>query len=42
MRLNEELLVRGVDEKGAILDDPDALKQASDLGRKMASTKIPT
>jgi multimeric flavodoxin WrbA len=36
MELGGELLVRGVDAKGAILEHPNALKRALELGRKMA------
>jgi len=31
-----ELLIRGVDQKGEILKHPDALKEAYELGRKLA------
>lgn len=31
-----EILVRGVDEKGAILNHPEVLSQARDLGRRLA------
>ena len=31
-----EILVRGVDEKGAILDHPEVLARAEDLGRRLA------
>jgi multimeric flavodoxin WrbA len=31
-----EILVRGVDEKGVILDKPEVLDQAKDLGRRLA------
>ncbi len=32
----EEILVRGVDEKEAILQQPDVLSRATDLGRRLA------
>ncbi len=35
----EPLLVRGVDERGAILNQPDTLEQAVALGRTIASRK---
>ncbi|MFI5355218.1 MAG: flavodoxin family protein, partial [Desulfobaccales bacterium] len=31
-----EILVRGADEKGAILAQPEALERARDLGRRLA------
>jgi|UniRef100_A0A7C3WIG0 multimeric flavodoxin WrbA len=31
-----EILVRGVDEKGAILEKPEVLEQAKELGRRLA------
>lgn len=36
MGYTDELLIRGVDEKGEILKHPDYLKQAYELGRRMA------
>jgi multimeric flavodoxin WrbA len=36
VRYAAELLVRGVDEKGAIKERPEVLEQARDLGRRLA------
>ncbi len=36
VRYAAELLVRGVDEKGAIQERPEVLEQARDLGRRLA------
>lgn len=38
-KLEHEILVPGVDEKGAILEVPEALKEAYDLGAAMAGEK---
>jgi len=36
-----EILVRGVDEKGAILEKPEVLEAARDLGRRLAQGEKP-
>jgi len=36
VRYAAEILVRGADEKGAILEQPQTLEQARDLGRRLA------
>jgi multimeric flavodoxin WrbA len=36
---SDELLVRGVDEKGEVRDQPEALKAAYDLGRRLVKDK---
>jgi hypothetical protein len=36
LRYAAEILVRGVDEKGAILERPETLEKARDLGRRLA------
>jgi multimeric flavodoxin WrbA len=40
VRYAAEILVRGVDEKGAIDDRPEVLEQARDLGRRLASGEV--
>jgi len=40
VRYAAEILVRGVDEKGAINDRPEVLEQARDLGRRLASGEV--
>ena len=35
-----ELLFRGVDEKGAITQHPDALKQAFEMGQKLVEEQL--
>ena len=35
-----EILVRGVDEKGAISERPEVLEQARDLGRRLAQGEM--
>jgi multimeric flavodoxin WrbA len=37
-----EILVRGVDEKGAILNKPEVLANAADLGQRLAQGEKPT
>jgi len=39
VRYAAEVLVRGVDEKGAINDRPEVLEQARDLGRRLAQVR---
>ena len=40
VRYAAEVLVRGVDEKGAIHDRPEVLEQARDLGRRLAQGEV--
>jgi hypothetical protein len=40
VRYAAEILVRGVDEKGAILDRPEVLEQARDLGRRLGRGEV--
>jgi multimeric flavodoxin WrbA len=40
VRYAAEILVRGVDEKGAINDRPEVLEQARDLGRRLAQGQV--
>jgi multimeric flavodoxin WrbA len=40
VRYAAEILVRGVDEKGAINDRPEVLEQARDLGRRLAQGEV--
>ncbi len=40
VRYAAEILVRGVDEKGAIKERPEVLEQARDLGRRLAGGEV--
>jgi hypothetical protein len=40
VRYAAEILVRGVDEKGAIQERPEVLEQARDLGRRLAQGEV--
>ena len=40
VRYAAEILVRGVDEKGAINEKPEVLEQARDLGRRLAQGEV--
>ena len=40
VRYAAEILVRGVDEKGAIHGRPEVLEQARDLGRRLAQGEV--
>jgi hypothetical protein len=40
VRYAAEVLVRGVDEKGAIQERPEVLEQARDLGRRLAQGEV--
>ena len=40
VRYAAEILVRGVDEKGAINDQPEVLEEARDLGRRLAQGEV--
>lgn len=40
VKYTDELLVRGVDKKGEIMEHPDILSNAFELGRRMAALRI--
>ena len=40
LKPDEPILVRGVDEKGAINDRPEVLEEARDLGRRLAEGEV--
>jgi hypothetical protein len=40
VRYAAEILVRGVDEKGAINERPEVLEQARDLGRRLGQGEV--